>query len=92
MPRTRVPEAFVLRLEKKETALQAKILETIDRLGENPRHPSLQTHRVQGVKKLKVFEAYVDMKNRVTFHWVDGEIALLAHCNHDILKTPFKSK
>jgi hypothetical protein len=33
-----------------------------------------------------VFEAYVDKKNRVTFHWEDGKIILRNNCNHDILK------
>jgi hypothetical protein len=31
-------------------------------------------------------EAYVDMKNRITWHWEDGEIVLRNHCNHSILK------
>jgi hypothetical protein len=35
-----------------------------------------------------VFEAYVDKKNRVTFHYEQGAIVLRKHCNHDILKNP----
>lgn len=77
---------FKKRLEKKPKALQAAIFKTITRLAENPRHPSLQTHPVQGVPG--VFEAYVDMANRLTFEYGDGCIVLRNHCNHDILKRP----
>ena len=63
-------------------------METVKRLGDNPRHPSLQTHLVRGTKNPKVFEAYVDMKNRVTWHWDEGTIVLRNHCNHEILKRP----
>ncbi len=83
----KVPKSFGKTLHKKEANLQAAVNETIFRLGENPRHPSLKTHHVQGTKNPKVFEAYVDMKNRVTWCWGDGdEIILINNCNHDILK------
>jgi hypothetical protein len=88
MPEVRLPDSFTRRFQKKEALLQAAIMETIQRLGENPRHPALQTHPVHGQKNPKVFEAYVDMKNRVTWHWEDGVIVLRNHCNHDILKRP----
>lgn len=88
MPEVRLPASFKKRFQKKESMLQAAILETIQRLGEDPRHPSLQTHQVHGPKNPKVFEAYVDMKNRITWHWEDGVIVLRNHCNHDILKRP----
>ena len=35
-----------------------------------------------------VFEAYVDKKNRVTFHYAEGRIVMRKHCNHNILKNP----
>jgi hypothetical protein len=41
---------------------------------------------VQGVPG--VFEAYVDMANRLTFEYGDDCIILRNHCNHDILKRP----
>jgi hypothetical protein len=86
MPPLRIDPSFKKRFQKKEAELQAAIMETVARLGENPRHPSLETHPVHGTKNPKVFEAYVDMKNRVTWHWDDGTIVLRSHCNHDILK------
>jgi hypothetical protein len=89
MPDLHLEETFKKRLQKKEKGLQGAILETVALLGENPRHPSLQTHPVQGTSDPKVFEAYVDMKNRVTWHWGEGgTIVLRNHCNHDVLKRP----
>ena len=88
MPPVRYGASFKKRFQDKEALLQAAIMETVHRLGENPRHPSLETHPVRGTKNPKVFEAYVDMKNRITWHWEDGVIVLRNHCNHDILKRP----
>ena len=75
MPPVEVPDSFKRELDKKEP-----------RLAENTRHPGLRTHPMQGHKG--VFEAYVDRKNRVTFHYAEGRIVLRRHCNHDILKRP----
>lgn len=86
MPPIRTEKRFKRDLHKKSAALRGAILETVHRLGENPRHQSLQTHHVRGTKNPKVFEAYVDMKNRVSWHWDDGAIVLRNHCNHDIIK------
>ena len=82
----RIPAAFKRELDRKEPALAGAIVETTVRLGENTRYPSLQTHPLRGHKG--VFEAYVDLKNRVTFHYDAGEIVMRKHCNHDILKNP----
>jgi hypothetical protein len=66
--------------------LQAAILECVHRLGENTRHPGLQTHPVRGHRG--VFEAYVDRANRVTFHYDGATVVMRRHCNHDILRRP----
>jgi len=64
--------------------MQAKVLECVTRLGEDPRHPGLQTHRMQG--RPGVWEARVDQGNRVTFNYEsDGSITLRMNCNHDVL-------
>ena len=83
MPRLEIPDSFRDRLRDKPAKLQAAVLECVSRLGENPRHPGLRTHKVQGHPG--VLEAYVDRANRVTFHWNEGTIVLRNHCNHDIL-------
>lgn len=84
MPPIRVPKSFKKRLGRKTPDLAAAIIECIERLGENPRHQSLQTHPVRG--KRGVFEAYVDSGNRLTFEWDGPTIVLRNHCNHDIIK------
>ena len=88
MPPLRTEKQFKRDLQKKPVVLRASILETVQRLGENPRHPSLQTHPINGPKNPKVFEAYVDMKNRVSWHWDRETMVLRNHCNHSILKRP----
>ncbi len=56
----------------------------IKRLGEDPRHPGLNAHRMRGVPG--VWEAYVDSGNRVTYEWdTDGALVLRNNCNHDML-------
>lgn len=84
MPAVEIPPSFKRRLRDKPPELQAAIIECVRRLGENPRHPSLQTHRVHGIPG--VFEAYIDRANRLIFQYGDDRIILRNHCNHDILK------
>lgn len=55
----------------------------VEQLSKNPRHPSLQTHKVQGTPG--VFEAYVDKGNRITFERNGDTIILRNNCNHSIL-------
>jgi hypothetical protein len=92
LPDLRLTPSFSKRLKRKEAQLQDAILRTVHKLGTDPTIPGLHTHPIQGTRNPKVFEAYVDHKNRVTWCWADdGAIKLLAHCNHDVLNTPFKS-
>lgn len=90
MPDLRIPDAFKQALDEKPPKLAGAIAKCVDRLGTNPRHPGLQTHPLKGTRNPKVFEAYVDMKNRVTFCWDGPTVVLLNHCNHDILKRPYR--
>jgi hypothetical protein len=88
MPEVEIPAQFKRLVDRKDKQLAAAIVECVYRLGENPRHAGLQTHHVRGTSKPKVYEAYVDKKNRVTFHWDGAKIVLRNNCNHDILRTP----
>lgn len=81
-----IPDSFKRELDAKPPALAGAIVECVVRLGENMRHPGLRTHKMRG--RDGVFEAYVDQKNRVTFHYEAGGIVMRKHCNHDILKNP----
>ena len=88
MPPLVIPDQFKELVDSKHAPLAGAIAKCVALLGDNPRHPSLQTHPVRGTKNPKVFEAYVDMKNRVTFHWDGDSIVLRNNCHHDIIKRP----
>jgi hypothetical protein len=77
---------FKKRLGKKPAAMQAAILECVNRLMTDPRHPGLNMHRVQGHPG--VWEAYVDQGNRVTFEREGENLTFRMNCNHDILRRP----
>lgn len=76
-----ITPSFKKRLTKKTPDSAGAVLRCIKRLDENPRHPGLHTHRVQGTTD--VWEAYIDRSNRLTYRYEDGKIILLNHCNHD---------
>jgi hypothetical protein len=79
--------SFRKRLRSKDSRLAAAILECVDRIEEDPRRPGLQVHQMGG--KPGIWEAYVDVGNRVTFHYDDnGDVVFRNHCNHDILRNP----
>ena len=88
MPELEIPDEFKRLVDGKSAPLAGAVVKCVSQLGKDPRHKSLQTHLVRGTRNPKVFEAYVDKKNRVTFHWADGKIVLRNNCNHDILKRP----
>jgi mRNA-degrading endonuclease YafQ of YafQ-DinJ toxin-antitoxin module len=62
------------------------ILECVNQLGQDPRHPGLHTHKVKGHKG--VWEAHVDKANRLTFEWDDDVLVLRNNCNHEVLRRP----
>lgn len=83
-----IPHSF----EKKLKGLPANIREAAKKtllfLSENPRHPSLKTHKVEkaiGEFGGDVFEAYVTQKYRLTWEYgpQQGMISLRNIDNHD---------
>jgi mRNA-degrading endonuclease YafQ of YafQ-DinJ toxin-antitoxin module len=86
VPEIDVPPSFKRTAQKKPPALRAAIARCVELLADNPRHPGLQTHRLQGSPG--VWEAYIDQANRVTFHYDGQVIVLRKNCNHDILRRP----
>ncbi len=81
-----------LPFEKKLKALESPVLQaakkTLKLLSENPRHPSLKTHKVEktvGDFSGDVFEAYVTKKYRLTWEYGpdQGMITLRNIDNHD---------
>jgi hypothetical protein len=86
LPPLVIPKTFKRVLRKKTARQQGAIMECVQRLGENPRHPGLHTHTIKG--NPGVLEASVDRANRVTFHWDGDTIVLRMNCSHDILRRP----
>jgi mRNA-degrading endonuclease YafQ of YafQ-DinJ toxin-antitoxin module len=86
VPDVEVPVSFKRMARKKPAQLRAAIARCVELLADNPRHPGLQTHRVQGA--VGVWEAYIDQANRVTFHYEGQVIVLRKNCSHDILRRP----
>lgn len=75
---------FKRALSKKPPQMQAAVLDCLRRLADDPKYPGLRVHKMQGVDK--VWEAYVDGANRVTFEYIDeGGISFRMNCNHDML-------
>jgi hypothetical protein len=72
------------RRKNKSKQMRDAIDECVRKLHQNPRHPGLHSHRVNGAKG--VWESYVDEANRVTWQYGEGSIILRNNCNHDILK------
>lgn len=52
-------------------------------LAENPKHPSLQVHKIRGTP---FWEAYVNKDIRIVYHAEKDVLMLLAIGHHDILK------
>ena len=68
-------------------SIQKKADEAIQRVLENPRHPSLQMKKMQP-KQRGIWEARVTQGYRLTFR-VDGELITMRRVGtHDLLRTP----
>jgi len=68
------------------TDIQDKVDKQLGFLLNNPDHPSLKLHPMQGTKN--IWEGYVDYHYRFTFE-VDGDYYVLRKVGtHDILKNP----
>ena len=76
-----ITKSFKKRLAKKPPDQAGAVLQCIKKLADNPLHPSLHTHRIQGTRK--TWEAYVDGSNRVSWEYgAQNEIIVLSHCSH----------
>ncbi len=83
-----IPLPFETKLKKLPASVQEAAKKTLRLLAENPRHPSLKTHKViQAIGEFggDVFEAYVTKKYRLTWEYGpdQGMIALRNIDNHD---------
>ncbi|MCO5385757.1 DNA helicase [Desulfosporosinus sp.] len=62
---------------------QKQTIKALRFLAENPRHPSLHTHKIEGTVFI---EAYANMDIRIIFERTNDTIVLRAVGHHDILK------
>lgn len=79
---------FKEQLRRLPSAIQSAAGKTLRLLSQNPRHPSLRTHKVDrafGDFSKDVFEAYVTQKYRLTWEYGpdQGMITLRNIDNHD---------
>ena len=83
MPIIQRTKPFDKRLLKLTSDEQEQVLKAVRLLAENPRHPSLKTHKIEGTN---LFEAYVNLDIRILFERSSDTIILKAVGHHDILK------
>ena len=86
--RLAIPVPFEAKLKKLPATVREAAKKHLRLLAENPRHPSLKTHKVtQAIGEFggDVFEAYVTKKYRLTWEYGpdQGMIALRNIDNHD---------
>lgn len=78
---------FKRKYKKKTQTAQKSIDDTIGFVIDNPHHPGLHTHKVQGTAK--IFEAYIDDEARLTFEYAENKIIFRTNCNHNaVLRNP----
>ena len=62
---------------------RAKLPKALSLLAKDPRHPSLQTKKIQGLRDREIFEARLDQSVRFTF-LVQGDVLILRNIDeHD---------
>lgn len=83
MPRIVRTDSFLEQFCELDRKAQKQVLKTLRLLGNNPKHPSLQVHRIRGTP---FWEAYASKSIRVVFQREEDTLILLACGHHDILK------
>ena len=79
---------FQRKLNRKSPEMTAAIARCIDKLFNDPRHSSLHTRKVRG-KPERIWEAWIDDANRVTFEMLGDNSEILYmrnHCNLNIIR------
>jgi len=75
MPKIKASPRFKKAYKKLSPELQEKTRKALALLGENPRHPSLRTKSVQGIRG--VDEARVDIASRMTYERLANDILFM---------------
>ena len=75
MPKVKASARFKKAFKKLPPELQVKVIKALQLLSENPRHPSLQTKPIQGIRG--IYEARVDQSCRMTYQRLPDNVLLL---------------
>jgi len=88
MPKIESSQRFKTAYRDLPPEIQAKVKKALRLLTENPRHPSLQSKPIQGIKG--IYEARVDQNYRMTYERLPGDIVRMRTVGkHDqALKNP----
>ena len=88
MPKIKASPRFKKAYKKLSPELQEKTRKALSLLAENPRHPSLRTKSIQGVRG--IYEARVDQSCRMTYErQIDDILLMRVVGEHDkTLKNP----
>lgn len=77
-------ERFAEAASRLSKEARAKLPKALKLLAEDPRHPSLQTKKIQGLSEREIFEARLDQKIRFSFQ-VQGDLIILRNIDdHDL--------
>jgi mRNA-degrading endonuclease RelE of RelBE toxin-antitoxin system len=75
MPELETSERFEQAYELLPFEIRKKVAKAMQLLAENPRHPSLQTKLVKGIRG--VYEARVDQSYRMTYQRLPNDLLLM---------------
>ncbi len=76
----RPTERFGKSLGELDTKSQKAVAKALRLLLDNPHHPSLRTHKMEGHSD--IFEASANMDIRITFHYEKPDTIVLRNCGH----------
>jgi mRNA-degrading endonuclease RelE of RelBE toxin-antitoxin system len=88
MPKIRLSKRFSKAYLRLPSEIREKVKKALVLLGENPRHPSLQTKPIKGARGF--YEARVDKNYRMTYYRLADDTLEMSYVdNHDdALKNP----
>ena len=79
-------EKFIVQFESLELKIQKLAEKKTDIFKENPKHPSLKTHKLNGVL-VNFFSFSVDYQTRIVFEYgKKDEVHFLKIGNHDVYR------
>ncbi|MBI4598253.1 MAG: type II toxin-antitoxin system RelE/ParE family toxin [Candidatus Omnitrophica bacterium] len=79
-------ERFKKDFKRLPREIQARLPDVLERFVDNPRHPSLQTKKMEGVRD--IWELRVTQSYRITFQFVLEGVLLRRVGTHDVLRQP----